>query len=565
MLKSFSGNAIPTETTSGILATDAAGATFTVLDATGYPTGTDPFVIVLNRGTASEEKMLVTRSTNTFTISARGHDGTTAVDHASGAPVHHTIDADTIREANTHANGNLTLHSSGTAASGQVPVANGAGAIIWDYLASAGGFVTVAPSDATPTVKSNADYVCDGTDDELEIEDALTAHPAVMLLNGIFNIRTTVNIPANNKVLVGQSHGAVLRTANAANANCLIAAGVQDVICAGFTIDGNGANQTATCMGAQLGGLRVTFDNLWIYNSHYMGIQVSSGARDFLITNCKIVNTYNFHGIGIYGNATSPTYHGSVVHNYVEGTAKAGISIQEYASYIDISHNHTKDTIEDGVMGYNAANLYINFIGNLVENPGNHGSHIGGNHIVWANNTVYNANHSACYAYNHDGTRMRNVVISDNICHLTRSTAGFPFYGWKIDNFTLTGNIADSPATHALYVRDCENFTVEGNTVHTTPHNGLRVMGSRRGTVVGNSIYGANDCIHMTSDGTTLHTIYVTVTGNSLSNAADRPVYEAPNGNYNIIMGNTGSGNRLGYTVSGANTINVNNITVTTL
>jgi len=102
ILKDFTGAAAATALTSAI---NSAAASFAVGDGSTYPTGPTPFVIVVDRGLATEEKMLVgSRSTNTFTITERGYDGTTAQSHASGAIVEHCLDAHTIYQANRLAN-----------------------------------------------------------------------------------------------------------------------------------------------------------------------------------------------------------------------------------------------------------------------------------------------------------------------------------------------------------------------------------------------------------------------------------------------------------------------------
>lgn len=97
MRKEYTGGAPPTELTTAIT---AGSTTFDVLDATGYPTGTTaPFVVVIARGTAAEEKILVTsRSGNTFTIDQRGYDDTPVFDHAAGESVVHTLDAASLTD-----------------------------------------------------------------------------------------------------------------------------------------------------------------------------------------------------------------------------------------------------------------------------------------------------------------------------------------------------------------------------------------------------------------------------------------------------------------------------------
>lgn len=97
-LKEFAGGAQATTLSSGIL----SGATsLIVADGSTFPTGsTAPFVIVIARGTASEEKVLVTsRSGNTLTLSTRGYDGTTAAAHSAGDAVEHCLDAITLSDA----------------------------------------------------------------------------------------------------------------------------------------------------------------------------------------------------------------------------------------------------------------------------------------------------------------------------------------------------------------------------------------------------------------------------------------------------------------------------------
>jgi microcystin-dependent protein len=72
----------------------------------GYPSGaTAPFVIVIDRGTATEEKILVgTRASDTFSTLTRGYDGTTAQAHQPQAVVEHVLDATSIAETNAHTN-----------------------------------------------------------------------------------------------------------------------------------------------------------------------------------------------------------------------------------------------------------------------------------------------------------------------------------------------------------------------------------------------------------------------------------------------------------------------------
>lgn len=101
--RTYAGGAIATTLTSGI---DGSTLTIPIAESTGWPTGSaGDFAIVIDRGTASEEKIRIdTRSTLTLTAiaSGRGYDGTSAVAHASGADVEVCLLALDLDEANAH-------------------------------------------------------------------------------------------------------------------------------------------------------------------------------------------------------------------------------------------------------------------------------------------------------------------------------------------------------------------------------------------------------------------------------------------------------------------------------
>lgn len=96
------GGARATTLSSGI---NASVTSFSVVDVTGWP-GSVPFVIVVDRGASTEEKMLVTaRSGTSLTAVTRGYDSTSAVAHSVGTNnVEHCISALQIQEGIDHAN-----------------------------------------------------------------------------------------------------------------------------------------------------------------------------------------------------------------------------------------------------------------------------------------------------------------------------------------------------------------------------------------------------------------------------------------------------------------------------
>lgn len=117
ILKDFDGGAQKTTVTAAM--TNSA-TSFSVVDGSTFPPGSNPFVIVIDRGLATEEKILISsRVGNSFNVLERAYDGSSAQAHALGAVVEHVLDAFTVEQANRLANlqttkGDLVAHDGST-------------------------------------------------------------------------------------------------------------------------------------------------------------------------------------------------------------------------------------------------------------------------------------------------------------------------------------------------------------------------------------------------------------------------------------------------------------------
>lgn len=117
ILKDFDGGA--EQTTLSAAMTSTANS-FSVVDGSSYPSGTNPFIVVVDRGLATEEKILISgRIANSFSVLERAYDGSSAQNHALGAVVEHCLDAFTIEQANRYVNlqenkGDLVVHTGST-------------------------------------------------------------------------------------------------------------------------------------------------------------------------------------------------------------------------------------------------------------------------------------------------------------------------------------------------------------------------------------------------------------------------------------------------------------------
>lgn len=164
--KSYSGNATPT-TLAGAITNSST--TIPVSAIVGFPdTTVGPFVIVVDRGTSSEEKILIESYSGTnMIVETRGYDGTTAQAHGIGATVVHTIDANTIDQANDIVNavGSVVPTSSAigdTATEGTSAVPAAADHKHGRESFGSGGTTTSAvgdaPSDGSATTVARADH-----------------------------------------------------------------------------------------------------------------------------------------------------------------------------------------------------------------------------------------------------------------------------------------------------------------------------------------------------------------------------------------------------------------------
>ena len=117
MRRQYAGAAFASVLTAD-LAASAGALTITCDDCTNWPDGTvGPFFVVVNRGLATEEKILcVSRTVNTLTVYddgitvGRGADGTSIQAHTINSVIEHVFTATDADEANLHVNSSSGVH-----------------------------------------------------------------------------------------------------------------------------------------------------------------------------------------------------------------------------------------------------------------------------------------------------------------------------------------------------------------------------------------------------------------------------------------------------------------------
>lgn len=160
MRRQYAGAAFASVLTAELTAS-ASSLTISCDDLTNWPDGTvGPFYVVIDRGLASEEKILcVSRASNTINVyndgitNGRGSDGTSISYHGANSVIEHVFTATDADEANLHVNTpplHITVCTSTTRPA--APVANQTilqtdTESLWSYIG--GEWVDVSGASAT--------------------------------------------------------------------------------------------------------------------------------------------------------------------------------------------------------------------------------------------------------------------------------------------------------------------------------------------------------------------------------------------------------------------------------
>jgi parallel beta-helix repeat protein len=260
----------------------------------------------------------------------------------------------------------------------------------------------------TVGLAAGADYVCDGTADNVQIQAAIdslssTLGGEVYVLPGLYDIADSIVLTDPNVHLNGGSQGTVLRLANSVNKPVIkieITALYSEI--SNFKIDGNAANN-ATPGGEGNPGIYFeeacdsTVRDCRIYDCFLNCISILSGSRNKILHNTltdsdegvrinvgddNLVdgNTVldNAWGITIYNNANpaTPARRNKIVNNYVAGcTGTAGelglggIAAVGGAEYTLIDNNFVEDCYGRGIEAFNLSTGTI-ISNNTIKNTG---------------------------------------------------------------------------------------------------------------------------------------------------------------------------------------------------
>ena len=284
--------------------------------------------------------------------------------------------------------------------------------VVIGYKKASGVRFIVGTSTAGWTLE-DCDYLCDGTNDQEEIIQALNDLPAtggeIVILDGTYNITASINIPKDNVSIRGNGNATILkRMYNSTNTD------------SGSTARGLiTLNEKSGCkiQGLQIDGNKATYTEY--YNC---GIYLYESNNNTVTGNtCNNNNNY-----GIFLNSSSN-------NNTVTG--------------------NTCNSNSNGIRLYSSSNNTIT--GNTCSNN-NYGIRFdsSSNNNTVTGNTCTNNSYIGIALY-----VSRNSTVTGNTCN--NNDAGIDLY--SSSNNTITGNTCNNNS-YGIYLASSRNNTVTSNT-----------------------------------------------------------------------------------------------------
>lgn len=372
--------------------------------------------------------------------------------------------------------------------------------------------------------QADCDYLCDGTDDQVEINAAIEALPAdggkIVVLDGIYDISAAIINNNKNVSLVGCGTATVFKKSGGGFSAVSFTSNRYDkdrILLKDFVVDCNNANSGVY-------GQFALIQNVIILNCSTNAINADesiivdciikqSGALEssygiWVTSNSLVLNNkiyilpgYN-HGIEVYGS------NNIIIGNFCcqdnTNTNLNGRGIWVRASDNFIADNELQ-YFGSGIHCYSGSNMEnLSIIGNVcMDSPST------GLNLAYVNNSV----------------------IAENICNNNQTGICFSSYSSsspdnKNANNCISNNVFIGNSRYAMRIQNVFNSSVLGNISKDSP-TGMQLMGSHNNVVMGNVVLRGDG---NSSDYTS--TQYTILLENDWNNN------EAPNNNNSIVYNN---------------------------
>lgn len=271
----------------------------------------------------------------------------------------------------------------------------------WINLGGAGGPRTVGTRIVAANNsldKSRADYICDGTNDQEQINQAINDLPAsggaVYLLEGTYNISSSLlageTIPGvvldkSNTSLIGTGEMTVLKAVSGQTGfNIVSAQSVNSLFISQLRVDGNG--QAGGDNGISFNSVTDSrMEKVWVENTRQSGIFLSASTNN-IISNCNIPFS-NIRGLILNLGSNNNIISG----NLFLSNAGGGISLSSSTNNI-IRENQILSSGYQGIESALSSNSIIsgNNIFSAGTGSGGEGIFLGSDNSIISGNNIQN-------------------------------------------------------------------------------------------------------------------------------------------------------------------------------
>lgn len=331
---------------------------------------------------------------------------------------------------------------------------------------------------------SNADYITDGTADNVQIQAAIdslgTRGGIVFIKTGNYYLSSTITIAQHNISVIGEGvNSTVLHLGNSMNANAFTiqhaSTRINYIELSHFAINGNKANNTSG-RGIELyGGWRYNLHDLYIYDTKSRAISLSGATPSTTGLVGKISNVYILRSdsVGMYVEHQ----HDAVFENiYIDTTGAEGILETNSTSNVYI-RCHAYNATEYGIR-LTSSNMRTSLIHCLGETCDKAGIRVTGTYVNLTNCSAFNNSQGTANTYSGIEVTGSYNNVSNSRCYDSQGGSATQKYGIE-----ESGSANNNMFTN----NDCTSGNVTG-TITTVGAN----------TVV----YGFGDAVPLKAGGT---------------------------------------------------------------
>jgi len=215
--------------------------------------------------------------------------------------------------------------------------------------------------------KFKADYVCDGVDDQEEINSAISEVAStggtVLLLEGTYYVTGSINLASKIR-LCGQGTGTVIKIPDSFNRNIYVfyANEKNQIVIENLVLDGNKDNQSAGYMwGGRFNASEAIIRNCIFRNLNIYGIFFEGGSYRVFIHNNKFEHNgtacgfNDVHNTFVIGNCITDSYLNNGIEIHAGTEVIVSNNIIKNSSYCGIwLQNITKSQINNNLVLYNS-------------------------------------------------------------------------------------------------------------------------------------------------------------------------------------------------------------------